>query len=113
MRTGSEPATARSPLRMRLWLSLWGMLWALFGLVAFSLTGRPGWAAACGVVLLLAILDFCVIRYRMRQGSHYQPGRGVPPYEPDHGDGPPRRPGTGTDSGWRNRGRAGPSSGPP
>ncbi len=43
MRTGSEPVTARSPLRMRLWLSLWGMAWALFGLVAFALNGRPGW----------------------------------------------------------------------
>ncbi|MEU5285848.1 DUF6343 family protein [Streptomyces sp. NPDC020755] len=109
MRTGSEPATARSPLRMRLWLSLWGMLWALFGLVAFSLNGRPGWAAACGVVLLLAILDLGVITYRMRQGSHYQPGRDVPPYDPDH-DGRPHGPGTGTDGHGKNGGRAGPSS---
>ncbi|WP_228926998.1 DUF6343 family protein [Streptomyces sp. DH7] len=112
MRTGSEPATARSPLRMRLWLSLWGALWTLFGLVAFSLTGRPGWAAACAVVLLLAILDLCVITYRMRQGPHYQPGRDVPPYEPDHGDGRPR-PGPGTDGRGRNGGRAGPPSGRP
>ncbi|MEV6452714.1 DUF6343 family protein [Streptomyces anulatus] len=112
MRTGSEPATARSPLRMRLWLSLWGMLWALFGLVAFSLTGRPGWAAACAVVLLLAILDLCVITYRMRQGPHYQPGRDIPPYEPDHGDGRPR-PGPGTEGRGRNGGWAGPSSGRP
>ncbi|MFF8502432.1 DUF6343 family protein [Streptomyces anulatus] len=112
MRTGSEPATARSPLRMRRWLSLWGILWALFGLVAFSLTGRPGWAAACAVVLLLAILDLCVITYRMRQGPHYQPGRDIPPYEPDHGDGRPR-PGPGADDRERNGGRAGPSSGRP
>ncbi|MEV7111985.1 DUF6343 family protein [Streptomyces anulatus] len=112
MRTGSEPATARSPLRMRLWLSLWGMLWTLFGLVAFSLTGRPGWAAACAVVLLLAILDLCVITYRMRQGPHYQPGRDIPPYEPDHGDGRPR-PGSGADGRGRNGGRADPSSGRP
>lgn len=40
MRTGSEPSTARSPLRMRLWLSVWGMIWALFGVVAFVATGR-------------------------------------------------------------------------
>ncbi|MFI5652977.1 DUF6343 family protein [Streptomyces anulatus] len=112
MRTGSEPATARSPLRMRLWLSLWGVLWTLFGLVAFSLTGRPGWAAACAVVLLLAIVDLCVITYRMRQGPHHQPGRDVPPYEPDHGDGRPR-PGPGPDGRGRNGGWAGPSSGPP
>ncbi|MFI1220627.1 MULTISPECIES: DUF6343 family protein [unclassified Streptomyces] len=113
MRTGSEPATARSPLRMRLWLSLWGMLWALFGLVAFSLTGRPGWAAACAVVLLLALVDLGVVTYRMRQGPHYQPGRDVPPYEPDHGDGRPRRPRPGADGRWKNGDRAGPSAGPP
>lgn len=112
MRTGSEPATARSPLRMRLWLSLWGMLWTLFGLVAFSLTGRPGWAAACAVVLLLAILDLCVITYRMRQGPHYQPGRDIPPYEPDHGEGRPG-PGPGADGRGKNGGWAGPPSGRP
>lgn len=28
MRTGSEPTTARSPLRLRFWLSLWGLVWA-------------------------------------------------------------------------------------
>ncbi|WP_103531047.1 DUF6343 family protein [Streptomyces sp. SM11] len=108
MRTGSEPTTARSPLRMRLWLSLWGIFWTLFGLVAFALTGRPGWAAACAVVLLLAVLDLGVITYRMRQGVHYQPGRDVPPYEPDHGGGRPRRPGPGADDGRKNGGRAGP-----
>ncbi len=42
MRTGSEPVTARSPLRMRLWLSLWGTAWALFGLVAFSMNRAAG-----------------------------------------------------------------------
>lgn len=29
MRTGNEPVTARSPLRLRLWLSLWGLIWAM------------------------------------------------------------------------------------
>ncbi|MFJ9319240.1 DUF6343 family protein [Streptomyces globisporus] len=112
MRTGNEPATARSPLRMRLWLSLWGMAWALFGLVAFAMNGRPGWAAACAVVLLLAVVDLCVITYRMRQGPRYQPGRGVPPYEPDHGDGRAHRPPPGTDGGRPDQGRTG-SSGRP
>lgn len=93
MRTGSEPATARSPLRMRLWLSLWGTFWALFGLLAFSLTGRPGWAVACAALLALTILDLCVVTYRMRQGARYQPGRDVPPYEPDRSGRPQwRRP---------------------
>ncbi|MFB8103949.1 MULTISPECIES: DUF6343 family protein [Streptomyces] len=88
MRTGSEPTTARSPLRMRLWLSLWGTFWALFGLVVFSLVGRPGWAVACAVLLALTLLDLCLVTYRMRQGTRFQPGRDVPPYEPGRGGRP-------------------------
>ena len=34
MRTGSEPATARSALRARFWLSVWGLVWAVFGTAA-------------------------------------------------------------------------------
>ncbi|MEU5719765.1 DUF6343 family protein [Streptomyces sp. NPDC020403] len=83
MRTGSEPATARSPLRMRFWLSLWGMVWAAFGLAAFLVTGRPGWAAACAVLLVVTVTDCCLVVRHIRQGPHYQPGRDVPPYEPD------------------------------
>ncbi|MFF7496629.1 DUF6343 family protein [Streptomyces rubiginosohelvolus] len=113
MRTGSEPATARSPLRMRLWLSLWGTAWALFGLVAFAMNGRPGWAAACAVVLLLAVVDLCVITYRMRQGPHYQPGRDVPPYEADHGDGRPHGQSPGADSRRAGGGPTDPPSGRP
>ncbi|MFJ8886343.1 DUF6343 family protein [Streptomyces sp. NPDC102402] len=82
MRTGSEPATARSPLRMRLWLSVWGMAWAVCGLVAFVATGRAGWATACAVLLVVTVTDLCVVVHRMRQGSAFQPGRNVPPYGP-------------------------------
>lgn len=85
MRTGNEPTTARSPLRMRLWLSLWGLAWAVFGLTAFTLTGRAGWAAACGVLLVLVLIDLAVIVHRLHQGPPYQPGRAVPPYQPGHG----------------------------
>ncbi|MFC7968668.1 DUF6343 family protein [Streptomyces cinereoruber] len=84
MRTGSEPVTARSPLRMRFWLSVWGLLWAAFGTVAFALVGRPGWAAACGVLFLVVLVDLVLVVRRMRQGPHWQPGRDVPPYDPDH-----------------------------
>ncbi|MEU0136015.1 DUF6343 family protein [Streptomyces sp. NPDC006296] len=83
MRTGNEPSTARSPLRMRLWLSLWGMVWAGLGLAAFVVTGRAGWATACGVLLLIAVTDLCLVVRHLRQGSDYQPGRDVPPYEPE------------------------------
>lgn len=83
MRTGNEPSTARSPLRMRLWLSIWGTAWATFGLIAFLVAERPGWAAACGVLLLITVTDFFLVIRRMRQGSRYQPGRDVPPYDPE------------------------------
>ncbi|MFI1680125.1 DUF6343 family protein [Streptomyces sp. NPDC020607] len=82
MRTGSEPVTARSPLRMRLWFSVWGVAWAVFGTVAFALAGRPGWAAVCGALVVVIGVDMAWVVHRMRQGSHYQPGRSVPPYEP-------------------------------
>ncbi|GAA2952536.1 DUF6343 family protein [Streptomyces flavovirens] len=90
MRTGNEPSTARSPLRMRLWLSVWGTAWAAFGLTAFLIADRPGWAAACGVLLLITVTDFCLVVRRIRQGTRYQPGPDVPPYDPED-RGPGRR----------------------
>ncbi|MFF8828904.1 DUF6343 family protein [Streptomyces sp. NPDC015131] len=81
-RTGSEPRTARSPLRGRFWLAVWGLVWAVGGTVAFALAGRPGWAAACGVLAVVVTVDLLLVRRHIRQGPHYQPGRDVPPYEP-------------------------------
>ncbi|MEV7415037.1 DUF6343 family protein [Streptomyces sp. NPDC089919] len=86
MRTGNEPVNARSPLRLRFWLSVWGLLWAGLGTAAFAVAGRPGWAAACGALLVLACVDLAMIVRHLRQGPHYQPGRDVPPYEPDRGN---------------------------
>ncbi|WP_443333121.1 DUF6343 family protein [Streptomyces sp. CB02058] len=94
MRTGNEPSTARSPLRIRLSLSVWGMIWAAFGLTAFVAAGRPGWATACGVLLAITVTDFCLVLRHIRQGPRYQPGRNIPPYEPERdgpGKGAPRR----------------------
>ncbi|OLZ68110.1 hypothetical protein AV521_21615 [Streptomyces sp. IMTB 2501] len=88
MRTGSEPATARSALRARFWLSMWGLVWSVFGTAAFALVGRPGWAAACAVLWLVATVDMVMILRHIRQGPHYQPGRDVPPYRPPE-SGPP------------------------
>ncbi|GGU89039.1 hypothetical protein GCM10010275_26660 [Streptomyces litmocidini] len=85
MRSGNEPATARSALRLRFWLSLWGLLWAAFGTTVFSLVGLPGWAAACGVLFLVVLVDLAVVLRHLHQGAHWQPGRSVPPYEPDRG----------------------------
>ncbi|AYN41877.1 hypothetical protein D9753_26715 [Streptomyces dangxiongensis] len=89
MRTGSEPRTARSPLRARFWLSVWGLLWAVLGTAAFVLAGRPGWAVACGVLSLVIAVDMAMILRHLRQGPHYQPGRDIPPYRPPDA-GPPR-----------------------
>lgn len=101
MRTGNEPLQARSPLRMRRGFALWGLLWAAAGTVAFALVGRPGWAAACAVVTAVAATDLVVVVRHIHQGAHYQPGKDVPPYEPDHGSGtgPPSR--SPPDLGWK------------
>ncbi|MFE6100141.1 DUF6343 family protein [Streptomyces laurentii] len=85
MRTGSEPATARSTLRLRFWLSLWGMLWAAFGATVFALFGAVGWTVACGVLFVVAAVDMTLVIRHLRQGPHWQPGRDIPPYEPDRG----------------------------
>jgi hypothetical protein len=76
MRTGSEPRTARSALRARLWLCLWGLAWSVFGTAAFALAGRPGWAAACGVLWLVITVDLTRVLRHIRQGPD------VPPYRP-------------------------------
>ncbi|MEO3977150.1 DUF6343 family protein [Streptomyces sp. CAU 1734] len=94
MRTGSEPATARSALRMRLWLGLWGLAWTAAGTAGFALAGYPGWAALCGALLLIVIVDLVVVIRHIRQGPHYQPGRDIPPYEPVHDERPPHRRGS-------------------
>ncbi|MGD3104876.1 DUF6343 family protein [Streptomyces sp. YGL11-2] len=85
MRTGNEPLHARSPLRMRCGLALWGLLWAIAGTVAFVMAGRPQWAAACAALALVAATDLAMVIRHIHQGPHYQPGRDIPPYEPDRG----------------------------
>jgi hypothetical protein len=91
MRTGSEPATARSPLRMRFWLSVWGLIWAVVGLGAFAVMERPGWAITCAVLCVIIMADLLMVVHRIHQGPHYQPGPDIPPYEPDRGGPQARR----------------------
>ncbi|MEV4442312.1 DUF6343 family protein [Streptomyces sp. NPDC049577] len=88
MRTGNEPVTARSPLRLRFGLAVWGFLCTAAGTAAFAVAGRVGWAVACGVLALVTALDLTLIARHIRQGAHYQPGRDVPPYEPVKEDEP-------------------------
>jgi hypothetical protein len=86
MRTGNEPVTARSPLRMRFWLSVWGLIWCGGAAAVFALVAAPVLAGVCAALALIALVDLGVIVHRMRQGPHFQPGRDVPPYEPVHED---------------------------
>ncbi|MFI1967616.1 hypothetical protein BLA24_01485 [Streptomyces cinnamoneus] len=81
MRTGNEPMTARSPLRLRCGLAAFGLVWTIAGTVLFALAGQPGWAIACGVLVAVTVVDLTLIIRHIRQGPHYQPGRDVPPYE--------------------------------
>ncbi|WP_186319136.1 DUF6343 family protein [Streptomyces sp. SAJ15] len=93
LRTGDEPVHARSALRMRCALAVWGLLWSLGGAVAFSAVGRPGWAAACAVLVVITLTDLILVIRHIRQGPHYQPGRNIPPYHPvSDRPSPPQRP---------------------
>lgn len=85
MRSGNEPVNARSALRLRLGLGIWGLVWAGAATAAFALTEHPGWALLCGLIFLVAAVDVTLVTRHIRQGPHYQPGRDVPPYDPDHG----------------------------
>ncbi|GGV16131.1 hypothetical protein GCM10010293_09430 [Streptomyces griseoflavus] len=64
---------------------MWGEVWTVAGTVAFALAGYPGWAVACAALWLLVTVDLVLVVRHIRQGSHYQPGRDVPPYEPPAG----------------------------
>ncbi|REK85528.1 hypothetical protein DY245_37445 [Streptomyces inhibens] len=61
------------------------MLWAIAGAVVFVSAGRPEWAAACAVLAMVAATDLAMVIRHIRQGPHYQPGKDIPPYEPDRG----------------------------
>jgi hypothetical protein len=82
MRTGSEPTQARSALRLRLGLSMWGLLWGVCGTVLFVTLGQPGWAGVFGTIVLVALVDMGMVLRHIHQGAHYQPGRDIPPYWP-------------------------------
>lgn len=81
-RTGYEPTQARSPLRLRLGLAVFGLLSGIAAAVGFAVYDQPGWAAACAAIAALAAADCALVIHRIRQGAHFQPGRDVPPYRP-------------------------------
>ncbi|WP_405589556.1 DUF6343 family protein [Streptomyces sp. NBC_01190] len=81
-RSGSEPIQARSPLRLRLGLAIFGVVWAAGAAVGFAFADQPGWAGLLAAISAIALADVALVVRRMRQGARYQPGRNVPPYRP-------------------------------
>ena len=89
-RSGDEPAHARSPLRLRLGLALFGLACGAVGVVGFGLDHLSAAAIASAVVGVIAAVDAGVIRRHQKQGAHWQPGRDVPAYRPVESAASPR-----------------------
>ncbi|MEW9547455.1 DUF6343 family protein [Nonomuraea sp. NPDC050783] len=75
-RSGTEPLTARSPLRARRVLSLvvlvLGVVAAVFFAIRAMSTGEEVWrweAAVAGAVAIIAAVDLLVLRHRRRSGE--------------------------------------------
>ena len=82
VRTGDEPAHARSPLGLRLALTIAGtVLWAVAAGVMLG-SGMPVPGEIFAVLAVLSALNAAFVVHRMRQGPHWQPGRNTPPYRP-------------------------------
>jgi Flp pilus assembly protein TadB len=94
-RTGNEPMSARSPLRMRLLLALLGAVLSAGCAVLLWRAGLTVWAVVVGAIAVLALVDSAVVLRHLRAGPHYQPGPDVPPYRPAE----PKRPAAGSEPG--------------
>ena len=92
MRTGNEPMTARSPLRLRLGLAIFGAVASAAAAIVSGVFGYSGFAAVFAVVAAVACLNAAVVGIRIRQGPRFQPGPDVPPYEPVRPPRPARQP---------------------
>lgn len=82
MRSGDEPVHARSPLRLRLGLALFGLLAAAVSAAFLDRAGHRVPAVLLGLVALAALANACWVVVRIRQGPHFQPGSDIPPYRP-------------------------------
>lgn len=82
MRTGDEPSHARSPLRLRLALAVFGLACAIIGCATFAALDATGWLVASIALGLVAIADMIIVLGHIHAGAHYQPGRAIPPYQP-------------------------------
>lgn len=81
MRSGDEPSTARSPLRLRLVLAIFGAAVATAGAAGFALAGLVWPAALFAAVAAVALVNIAVVVVRLRQGPRFQPGPDVPPLD--------------------------------
>lgn len=88
MRSGNEPMTARSPLRLRLTLAIFGVLASAAAAIGLSLTGHAGLAVVFAVIAAIACLNIIVVIVRIRQEPRFQqawrdtsncPGKPSPP----------------------------------
>jgi len=89
VRTGSEPSQARSALRLRVSLAVFGLACAAAGVVVFAVVGNTGWMVGFVVLGLITALDLAKVINRIRQGPHYQPGATTPPYRSVESPGDP------------------------
>lgn len=92
LRTGDEPSRARSPLGLRLVMTIVGLVFGLAGTVLFTIAGHIAWAVVFAVTGVIAAIDMAVVIVRIRQGPHFQPGPTTPPYHPVTPDPAPPRP---------------------
>ena len=90
VRTGDEPAHARSALGLRLALTLVGFVCWAGAAVVLQGAGMHLAAVAFTVVALLSLANAAFVVHRMRQGAHWQPTRVTPPYRPLPDDPPAR-----------------------
>jgi drug/metabolite transporter (DMT)-like permease len=90
-RSGDEPMHARSPLRLRLGLAVFGAACGVVGVLLFAFTGHPPLVVLFAVLGVVAVVDAAVVARHIRQGPHYQPGPDVPPYRPVAAERRPRR----------------------
>jgi hypothetical protein len=81
-RSGDEPAHARSPLRLRLVLAVFGLACGVVGALLFAALEAWPLAVLFAALGAVAAVDAGVVRTRIRQGPHWQPGPDVPPYRP-------------------------------
>ena len=82
MRSGDEPAHARSSLRMRLVFATSAMVFCAVAAIEFAARGWPRMALALAAVAVLALVNGVVVGRHIRQGPHFQPGRSIPAYRP-------------------------------